>query len=193
MLAFRLWQVGKTKSIPFSPQPSSFVLHPPSESLAGRLVLVKGKVEKEPRDEDKFEEVGVGEEILQGEKLATGEKSQATVEFPDFVEINLASDSGMDFVSLLPVNFLVSQVLGSVSYELLQGESPVSVRILHALLTSDCGESQVTVDREEITIEVFSGSAKLAMVDLENETHVWELKEGQKALVDDSQRRVEIK
>lgn len=191
ILGFRVWQVKRVRDIPFSPRPSSFVLNLPSESLAGRLISVKGKVEKEPREKDKFEEVGVGEEVLQGEKLATGEKSRATVEFPDFIRISLAADSEVDFVSLLPSNFLVHQTLGEVNWKVLQENEPVSVRSLHVLFTFPSGESKVVVEGEKIEVKVLSGEAKFALVNLDNKTHVWELKSGQEALIDNSQRRVE--
>lgn len=192
VVGYRLWQVKKIKAIPFSPQQSSFVLKPPSDALRGKLLLVKGKVEKEPREKDEFEEAGAEEEILQGEKLATGEKSQAVVEFPDFAKIDLGSNSEIGFVNLAPSNFLISQSLGSVTYKLLQDNALVNVRSLHALLSFDSGEGEVTVEEEEITVRVLSGKAKLALVDLENETHVWELEEGQEVLITDAERRVEI-
>lgn len=193
VIIFRLWQVKKEKAILFSPQQSSFTLKPPSEALIGKFLLVDGDVKKEPRDKEKFETVKAeGEVLIEGEKIATGEKSQATVEFPDFIRIDLGSDAEIGLANLIPANFLITQSSGSVAYKLLQDNAPISVRSLHALLSFNSGEGELTVKEGEIIVKVLSGRAKLALVDLENETHVWELKEGQKALINDIERRVEI-
>ena len=193
VVAFRLWQVKGAGHISFAPQQSSFVFKPPSDALKGKFLLINGSVKKEQREKNDFEDVNIREEILQGEKIATGKKSQATVEFPNFVKVNLGSNAEIGFNNLIPANFLLSQSLGSVTYELLQDNVPLSVRSLHVLLTVNSGKSEVAVSDETIAVKVLSGKAKLALVDLENKTHVWEIKEGQKALVNDTQRRVEIK
>lgn len=193
VVAFRLWQVKDAGHISFTPQQSSFVLKPPSDALKGELSLYKGDVKKKPRDKEEFKDVNVGEEILQGEKIATGKKSQATVKFANILWVNLDSNTEIGFINLIPANFLINQSLGSVIYELLRDDTPISVRSLHALVTINSGKSEFTISDDTITVKVLSGAAKLALVDLENKTHVWEIKEGQQALVNDTQRRVEIK
>ena len=321
VMTFRLWQVKDAGHISFVPQQSSFVFKPPSDALKGKFLLINGSVKKEPREKNEFEDVNIRVEILQGEKLATGEKSKAVVEFPNFVRVTLDSNTEIGFINLIPANFLISQSLGSVSYELLRDATPINVRSLHALITINSGKSEVTVNdettvpetaaettaaettasetetvfnlsilngvgisgiaaktselikelkypdgkdkynigkvadadnynykntqiickskdseiakaaeeiktklkvgiittqngtsqdsdiviiigkdysqtteaTETITVKVLSGKAKLALVDLENKTHIWEIKEGQKALINDTQRRVEIK
>jgi len=194
VVVFRLWQVKKIPAVSFSPQQSSFNLKPPTEALKGGFLTVDGDVKKEPRDKEEFETVKTeGEVLIEGEKIATGKKSQATIEFPDFIRIDLGSDTEIGLANLIPDNFLISQLSGSVTYRLLRNDNTFSVRSLHALLTFDSGESEITVGGSEITVKVLSGRAKLALVDLDNETHVWELNEGEEALVDDAERRVEIK
>lgn len=192
VMTFRLWRVKDRGHISFAPQQSSFVFKPPADALKGKLLLINGSVKKEPREKNDFEDVNIKEEILQGEKLATGKKSQAVVEFPSFATVNLGSNTEIGFINLIPANFLISQSLGSVTYELLQ-DAPISVRSLHALLTIKSGKSEFTVNGETISVKVLSGAAKLALVDLENKTHIWEIKKGQQVLINDSQRRVEIK
>ena len=193
VLGFRFWQVKKVEKTPFLPKEFSFSLQPPSEALTGKLIEVKGEVKKESRNDEEFQEVEEGKEILDGEKLATRKDSKAVIEFPGFAEVTLDSDSETTFVNLIPSGFLISQSLGSVTYKLWQDNTPLSVRSLYALLTIDSGESEVMVKEEEISIKILSGKAKLALVDLENETHIWKLEEGQKALIDNAERRVEIK
>lgn len=193
VVVFRLWQVKNTGHISFTPQPSSFVLKPPLDALKGELSLFKGDVKKKPRDKEEFKDVNVGEQILQGEKIATGKESQATIEFPTLVRVNLGSDTEIGFINLIPANFLISQSLGSVTYEVLQDNAPISIRSLHTLVTINSGNSEFTISEDTITVRVLSGTAKLALVDLENKTSIWEIKEGQKVLVNDTERRVEIK
>ena len=193
VLGFRFWQVKKVEKTPFLPKKSFFSLQPPSEALTGKLIEVKGEVKKEPRKDEEFQEVEEGKEILDGEKLATRKDSKAVIEFPGFAEVTLDSDSETTFVNLIPSGFLISQSLGSVTYKLWQDNTFLSVRSLYALLTIDSGESEVIVKEEEISIKILSGKAKLALVDLENEIHIWKLEEGQKALIDNAERRVEIK
>lgn len=192
-LGFRVWQVKKTKRTEFFPKKSSFSLQPPSEALTGKLIKAVGEIKKEPRDSEEFEKIGEEEEILDGEKLATDEKSKAVVEFADFAQFTLGSNSEVDFASLLPASFVIKQKQGAVDYKLLEDNTPLNVRVLHALLSFYSGESKVIVENEEVIVKVLSGKAKLALVDLDNKTHIWKLEEGQTALVDDSQRRVEIK
>lgn len=194
VLGVRVWQVKKAESVPFILQESSFSLQPPAEALTGKLVEIKGEVKKEPRDGEEFKEVEEKEEILDGEKLATGEDARAMIEFPDFAKISLGPNSEVAFVNMLPSGFLIRQSRGEVDYKLLQSENPLSVRTLHLLFTLQTGESNVVTDREdgEVSINQLLGRAKMALVDLENKTHVWEIEQGQRVLIDDEERRVGI-
>lgn len=190
----RIWQVRKAEKIPFVPKGSSFSFQPPSEALTGKLIEVEGELKKEPRDDEEFRGVEKGEEILDGEKLATGKDSRVVVEFSGFAEVTLGSNSEIAFINLLPSSFLIKQASGVVNYKLLQSENPLSVRSLNLLFTLEAGESKITTNEEEggIIVEQLLGKAKIAMVDLENKTHVWEVEEGQTALINDAERRVEI-
>jgi hypothetical protein len=193
VIIFRLWQVKNVAHTVFTPQQSLFVLKPPTDALKGKILLSNGDTKIKPRDKEEFNKINVGEEVLQGERIATGEKSKTVVEFPDLVSINLGSDTEIGFNNLIPANFLLSQSSGLVTYELLRDDAPISVRSLHTLVSINSGNCAITTNQETVTIKVLTGSATVALVDLENKTGVWELKEGQEALVDDIQRRVEVK
>lgn len=190
---FRFWQIKTAGSISFTPQLSSFILKPPSDALIGKLILSNGDIKKKPRDKEEFNTFNIGEKILQGERLATGKKSKAVVEFSNLVSINLGSDTEIGFNNLIPANLLLRQLSGIVTYELLRDDAPVSVRSMHALVTINSGTCAITANQETVTIKVLAGSTTLALVDLENKTGVWEIKKGQEALVDNIQRLVEIK
>lgn len=192
LLGYRLWQVKRFIQ-PFVAQNSHFVLSPPAEAIEGNLVQVQGRVELLGRDNEDWKVVNPGEKLLQGESLATKELSYAKVEFPQFYQLDLYEEGNIDLVNLIPENFLINQTSGVVAYRQLQEQRPVNVRALHALLTIYGGETEVDIQTEEININVLSGKGKLVMVDLDNQTQVWELTEGQEVLIDDRERRVEIK
>jgi len=190
---FRLLQVRRFKKTVFVPQESSFELQPPAEALKGELVLAAGQVKRQARGGEEFEEVIAGEELLEGERLAVGLDSQAEVVFSAFVQIQLKASSEISLTNLLPSCFLINQAGGRVNYQTLQKDNSLSIRVLHTLLYLTGGEVEVQVDKGEVIIELLAGRAKLALVDLANETQVWFLEKGQTALIDDRQRRVEIR
>lgn len=191
---FRIWQVKKAAKVIFTPYKSSFELAPPKEALKGKLVTIKGEVKKESRDDDEFKEVEEDEEVLSGEKLATGEKSEAEVAFENFVKMSLGPDTEVSFVSLIPASFLIRQSRGTVTYEILKKKATISIRSLSVLFQQTDGLSQITTDTKkgEISIEQLKDRGKIAMVDKENKTQVWEIEEGQEAVIDNEERRVVI-
>lgn len=191
---FRIWQVKKAAKVIFTPYKSSFELAPAKEALKGKLVTIKGEVKKESRDDDEFKKVEEDEEVLSGEKLATGEKSEAEVAFENFVKMSLGPDTEVSFVSLIPASFLIRQSRGTVTYEILKDETLISIRSLNMLFEQKGGKSVFTVDsnKAEVTIEMVRGEGKIAMVDRENKTYVWEIKEGQRVLIDNKDRTVKI-
>ncbi len=192
VIGWRILMVKKNQNDQFSPKDDALSLQPPVAALVGELISIHGEVKKQARGAEEFIEIKEGEEIVDGEKLVTKQESKAEIEFPDFGLLTLGSNTEVSLTSLLPSSFVVNQKQGIVNYELLQEENPFSVRILHLLLNLNIGEVEVTLEDEDITVEQLSGSSKFSLVDKENKTHVWKLEEGQKALIDDSQRRVEI-
>ncbi len=192
VLVWRVLIVKRREAPQFSAQQSSFSLQPPLEALSGELIAVAGKVEKQSREADEFVDVDEQKQIIDGEKLRTEEKSEAEIDFSGFARLRLGPNTEINLTSLLASSFVVNQKQGTANYKLLQDENPLSVRILHLLLNLNSGEAEVTIENKEITIEQLSGKSKFSLVDTDNKTHVWELEQGQKALINDAQRRVEI-
>lgn len=194
VLGFRMWEAQKIKGTTFIPQKSSFTLKPPSESLTGEFVEIVGKVTKEARGEDEFEEIGEGDGIFDGEKVATGKLSRTTIRFEDFGAVALGPSSEVTFVNTLPLSFLVLQSTGETEYQLSSKKYPLSVRSLNMLFTQDIGISTITTDAEDktITVKLLKGTGNIALVDLDNETHVWKIEKGERALIDDVKRTVNI-
>lgn len=190
-LVFRILYVQKLSSAPFIPQNSSFKLKAPSLALSGIVVDPHGDVKKQARNEDKFKPLKSGDEILQGEIVRTEKDGQVEVEFKNFGKIDMGSKSELIFVDLLPSEFLLKQVSGTVSYELKDKTKILSVRILHALFELDSGSGKITINNGEARVDLL-GQAKIAMVDLENNTQVVKLNKGQRVLIDDNKRALEV-
>lgn len=192
VVVWRVLMVERQEAPQFSAKESSFSLQPPLEALEGELVNAEGEVKKQSREADEFVDVDEEEQIVDGEKLNTGEESEAEIDFSDFGRLRLGSNTEISFTSLLPSSFVVNQKQGVANYKLLQDEDLLSIRILHLLLNLNSGEAEIAIENGEIIIEQLSGDSKFSLVDIDNKTHVWELEEGQKALINDAQRRVEI-
>ena len=189
----RVVQVQLRREV-FTPQKSTFTFKPPEQAIKGKVRSVNGDVRKQSRDSDKLEKIDVPQPVLQGDKIVTRKNAAVTIQFDDIGIVNINSDSTVNIISLLPASFLIQQTSGDVTYESVSNK-PLSIRSLHALFTIQSGRATVESDREkgELIISVASGKGKLAMIDTENETHTWDIKAGQKAVIDDEARTVKIR
>ncbi len=193
VLGYRIYQTKKFKQISFFPQISDFKLQPPTLALTGNVEQINGEVKKRGREDKDFREIKTGEKIIQGEVLNTGEKARVDINFPGFVKLKIQPNSEIGFNDLIAEKFLISLKNGNLNYEITTDKS-ISVRSLHLLSTYMTGYGKINTNQDAglINIEVASGSAKLALVDQENNTQVVELNAGQKVEVDDTQRTVQI-
>ena len=186
---YRIYQVEKALSIPFIPKDSHITLVPPSSALIGKIVQMNGEVKRQARDKEEFEKITDSSDILQGESVRTLRNSRVTIEFTDFASIILSQNSQLDLINLIPDNFLFQQSIGNINFKVSPGKT-FSNRILHSLISISDGETIISNDEDSVTIQVKSGRAKVAFVDLDNQTQVFELATGDKALIDDTQRRL---
>lgn len=173
----------------FTPLPSTFSLNPPARSLTGMLTITKGKAEKLSRTGSEYEEASTGAQILIGESVATKENSLASVTINGIVTVILESKSELIFANLFAKNMLLLQKAGKATYDVVT-EKQLSVRALHALISIASGSTTINIIDTDMSVSVKTGSAKLALVDMDNNTHVWNLKEGQRATIDDTTRKV---
>jgi len=164
-------------------------LVPPSEAVSGILTITAGNVEKFSRGETEYKEASSGAKILLGESIATKENSDATTEVAGIVSANLNESSKLVFANLFPENMVLQQKNGKILYKI---SKQLSVRALHTLITMDPGEVTINIIDTDISITVKTGSVKFALVDTDDNTHVWDLQAGQRANIDDAARTVEI-
>ncbi len=164
-----------------TPAPT-FALVPPSQTIAGTLATTTGHVEKLSRNVDGYHEASSGAQILLGESLATKEKSAASATITNTVNITMGENAELVFANLFPTDLVLQQKAGKIEYQVTK---PMSLRVLHTLISIDSGDITVNVIDTDMSITVKTGEAKFALVDNENNTNVWTLKAGQRANIDD--------
>jgi len=169
-----------------TPQPT-FALTPPSEAVSGTLTVLQGHAEKFSRNDTEYKEASTGAQILIGESIATKENSIATASVSGIVSLQMGPDSELVFANLFPSDFVIQQKSGKIDYLVVK---PISIRALHSLVTIDSGDVIINIINTDMSITVKTGSLKFALVDSNNDTHVWTLKAGQRANIDDAYRQV---
>ena len=169
-----------------TPQPT-FALVPPSEAVSGTLAVLSGHAEKFSRNDTEYKEASTGAQILVGESIATKDNSIAAATVSGIVSVTMNPSTELVFANLFPNDFMLQQKSGKIDYLVAK---PISVRVLHSLVTINSGEMIINSIDTDMSITVKTGSVKFALVDNNNNTNVWNLKAGQRANIDDSYRQV---
>lgn len=167
----------------------TLALKPPSEAVSGILTVITGHAQKFSRGETEYKEASTGAEILLGESIATKGNSAATADIDGIVTVHFGPTAELVFANMFPNNFLLQQKNGKIEYT---AAKPISVRALHTLTEIQPGTVAITIIDTDISVTVTSGFAKLALVDKDNNTHVWNLAAGQRANIDDAARDVTL-
>ena len=160
--------------------PSFSIEAPPSESLIGSITSRAGILFWESRIATAPSELINNELMKQGERIITKEKSSATLNFDHFGSIILSENADLSFIQTLPIDFVVEQKKGEIEYSI-DSETPLSVRVRNALITKTSGTIQITVTDEDpiILISTVQGTAKIGFNDLNYDSQVFTLREGQ--------------
>ena len=172
-------------SVP-TPEPT-FALVPPSSAVSGVLSITSGHAKKLSRNETEYKEASTGAQILLGESVSTGENSSTAATFSGIVNVSMGPVSELVFANLFPSDFVLQQKSGEADYTVTQ---PISVRALHSLVAIGPGETTINIIDTDMSISVKSGSVKFALVDIDNNTKVYNLEAGQRANIDDVARQV---
>lgn len=176
----------------FLPQPNTFTLEPPTDSLIGKIATSSGEIQKLSRNKDEPEIASAGAAILQGEVLTTKSEATASVQITDYFSVDMDENSQAVFTNLIPKSFLIKQTGGHLEYSLLN-TFPLSIRALHSLIKLTKGQLIVDHNAGIIKAHCINCSAQLAIIDLDNNTQIYELKNDQKATIYDIQREVIIR
>jgi hypothetical protein len=173
---------SQQKSNVQKPNPtSSFSIEsPPLESLKGSIASRSGTLLWESRIATEPSELKDNRELKQGEQLITQDKSNVTVNFNQVGEIFLAENTVLSFIQTRPIDFVVEQKKGVVTYTV-NGSTPISVRIRNALITKTSGIMQITIREGDsvIVISTIKGTAQIGFNDLDLISRVFTLREGQ--------------
>ena len=162
---------------------------PPARSLKGLLTVKIGDVQKYSRGGTGFQESTQSAEVLIGESIFTKHEATATVEIPQLATLSIQENSEILFANLFPENSVFLHKTGKIFYSV-ESSSPVAVRALHTLISASSSAFLVEVNDGNTTVTAQSGIVKLALVDRNNETHVWELEGGDMAKINDETRKV---
>lgn len=171
-----------------TPEPT-FALVPPSQAVTGTLTVTSGHAQKLSREDSEYKEASTGAQILLGESVATKENSSATATVSGIVKVSMGPNAELVFANLFPTNMVLQQKSGNIDYLVTK---PISIRALHILVTIDPGETIINIIDTDLSITVKTGSVKLALVDTDNNTKIWNLKAGQRANIDDVARQVTL-
>lgn len=177
--------ISKTTSVPI-PAPT-YALNPPSEALSGMIVTETGTVKKLSRNETDYTEASAGAQILLGESIATDADSTTVASVSGMVTAYVDASSELVFANMFPSNFVLQQKNGRVTYDVYQ---PIAVRALHSLISLNSGTYMIHIIDTDMSVTAISGSAKLAIVDTDNNTHVYDIGEGERLNIDDANRLV---
>jgi hypothetical protein len=153
---------------------------PPSESLKGSIASRSGTLFWESRIATAPSELKDNVQIQQGERLITKDKSNLIVNFDHVCSIVFSENADLSFIQTLPIDFVVEQKKGTIKY-VANGNAPLSIRIKNALITKISGMIQITVTDEDpiISISTVQGTAKIGFNDLDYNSQVFTLQEGQ--------------
>jgi hypothetical protein len=161
----------------------------PSESLRGTIASMSGTVQWLSRTANKPVRVTAPRSIQQGESLSTGKNGRAIVLIKNDSLISLAPDTALTFIQLLPVNFVIGQEKGTVTYTNSM-QVPISVKSFDFLMIIDNGVGQIaTNDKEKtVTLTVTKGSVNAGFEDEQNNNTVVTINAGEKYVFDEKTR-----
>ncbi len=188
VLAFQLIRTGSSPS--FVAQSSVLELNAPTAATTGTLAAQQGEVLQLLRENDQYTPATPGGTLRQGEAVAT-KQGAVTIVLGDAGIISLSDHSEISFVNLVPSAFLFRQKSGTISYEV-NALNPFSFRVLRALVTLN-GDAVVALRDTQAIVTITKGTAKLALVDTQNNTNVWDLTEHHRAIINDETRTVSIR
>lgn len=152
----------------------------PSNSIRGTIASMSGTINWLSRTADKPVTITSKRTIQQGEDLSTGQNGKAAVNIHNTALVSLSPNTHVSFIELLPQNFVINQVKGSVIYETTI-QVPVSIVTNDLLTVANNGIFSITYNPDSSTVSVYVGRgvATEGYEDSQNNSNVVPLSEGQ--------------
>lgn len=190
--SYYVWESNQTNSnmAGVKKEPRFSIEKGPKNSEVGTMQSMSGTIKWESRIATEASQIIKPVPIRQGEELISGEDGSATIHYQRGLTISLSPNSHISFVQMLPTNFVLNQLKGTIEYQI-NKSTPLAIRALHLLTQMNDGDVSMGVDleKESIRITVKRGSVTIAFNDLQNVSNVINLKEGDKYLFDDENRQ----
>lgn len=158
----------------FPSQTTAFSLaNAPQKSEKGTITSLSGAVYWLSRIASSPVQLTSSQQIQQGEELSTGANGKATVQMQKNTSVSLAQNSHITLIQLLPLNFVIRQSQGNVTYEN-SGMTPLSIVTLGLLTKIDHGIASITVNQNTntVAVTVLNGSVTEAYEDANNTSNV---------------------
>lgn len=184
IFGFIAWKTQIPKQKLFIPNLTSTTFFsiekPPTDSIKGTIVSKSGTIFWESRVATEPSELNEIIVVKQGERLITKEKSEIQVNFDQVGNMILSANSDLSFIQTLPSDFVVEQKKGKVEY-VLNGITPVTIKIRSAIITKTSGSIQITVTDNDpiVIISILQGTAQIGFNDQDYVSRVFTLREDQ--------------
>ncbi len=166
----------------------------PSQSLKVKVATISGTVKWQSRIASQAASMTTTSiPIQQGEIISTEDDGTASLTIPSQFLITLEPLSRLTFIQLLPLDLVVSQEQGIITYKKI-GNYPFSIRIKRLLVKNE-GEIKAEIDekRSLIVIEVLDGTITASYNDTNFVSQIVTVQKGQQFIFDNSRRKATVK
>jgi len=165
----------------------------PSDSLKGTIASMSGIVKWQSRVATKPVKITSPRIIQQGESLSTGKNGKTIVIIKNDSLLSLAPNTDISFIQLLPVNFVLEQNNGVVTYQN-NYHVPISVRSFNLISIISGGSMQISVNEKDktTTITVMKGIVREGYEDVDNNSTVVTVNAGEIFSFDDTTRSARV-
>lgn len=135
---YYIWKSNQTNSnIERAKKETRFSIEKaPKNSEAGTIQSMTGTIKWESRIATEVAQITKPVSIQQGEELMSGEDGNAVIYYQSGLTISLFPNSHISFVQMLPTNFVLNQLKGTIEYQK-NNSIPLFIRSLHLLTQMD--------------------------------------------------------
>lgn len=190
-----IYRIEKISSQDFQPDQLLYRRILPSDWLVGTAVDVGPSGQFESRYGTDFEDLAVGDTLSLGYDIKTGPEDDSTVSvnFDQFIDLNIGSDTRLSFSNTSTQNFLIKLNRGGNFKFTAADDIQFSIIGLNLLGQFNSAEGSIDITGDYITIELNEGSVTLAYNNNNYETQIREISSPRKIIFNDSTRKITLK